>query len=67
MLAEENPAAVVYSYTEGPRPVLLEFRDRDLLQFRDKVLAEGGPKGWCEFLETEIAKRKAERAKEGTP
>ena len=67
LLSEVNPTAVVYSYTEGPRPVLLEARDRDLLQFRDKILAEGGPKGWCEFLEKEIARRKAQRAKEGTP
>ena len=43
-------------------PILLEYRDRDLLQNRDKVLAEGGPKAWFEFLEKEIAKRKQQRA-----
>jgi len=64
MLAEVNPQAVVYSYTEGPRPVIVEARDRDLLEFRAKVLAESGPKGWCEFLEKEIALRKEKRAKE---
>ena len=62
LLSETNPGATFYSYTEGPRPVLLEARDRDLLQFRDKVLAEGGPKAWFEFLEKEIAKRKQQRA-----
>ena len=62
LLAEVNPGATFYSYTEGPRPVKLEFRDRDLLADRDRVLAEGGPKGWMEYLEKEIAKRKAQRA-----
>jgi len=62
LLGEVNPGATFYGYTEGPRPVKLEFRDRDLLANRDRVLAEGGPKGWTEFLEKEIAKRKAQRA-----
>ena len=62
LLGDVNPGAIFYSYTEGPRPVLLESRDRDLLENRDRVLAEGGPKGWMEFLEKEIAKRKAQRA-----
>lgn len=68
MLAEVKPDATFYSYTEGPRPVNLEARDRDLLANRDKILAQGGPKAWAEFLEKEIAKRKKERAsKEGGP
>jgi len=68
LLGEVNPGATFYSYTEGPRPVNLEYRDRDLLVNRDKILAEGGPKAWTEFLEKEIAKRKAQRAlKEGGP
>ena len=62
LLGEVNPGATFYSYTEGPRPVKLEFRDRDLLANRDKVLAEGGPKAWAEYLEKEIAKRKQQRA-----
>lgn len=66
LLGEVNPGATFYSYTEGPRPVKLEARDRDLLQHRDRVLAAGGPKGWVEFLETEIARRKQERAKAAT-
>jgi hypothetical protein len=65
LLGEVNPGATFYSYTEGPRPVKLEFRDRDLLVHRDKVLAEGGPKGWMEFLEKEITKRKQQRAAGG--
>ena len=62
LLGEVNPGATFYSYTEGPRPIKLEFRDRDLLQSRDKIMAAGGPKAWVEFLETEIAKRKQQRA-----
>lgn len=62
LLCEVDPGATFYSYTEGPRPVRVEFRDRDLLANRDEVLAAGGPKGWMEYLEKEIAKRKAQRA-----
>ena len=65
LLGEVNPGATFYSYTEGPRPIKLEFRDRDLLANRDKVLAEGGPKAWAEYLEKEIAKRKQQRAAGG--
>lgn len=66
LLGEVNPGATFYSYTEGPRPIHLEFRDRDLLARRDEILAAGGPKAWAEYLEKEIAKRKQERAaKEG--
>ena len=64
LLGDVSPGAIFYSYTEGPRPVLLQFRDRDLLAQRDRVLAEGGPKAWTEYLEKEIAKRKAQRATE---
>ena len=32
LLSEVNPGATFYSYTEGSRPILLEARDRDLLQ-----------------------------------
>jgi hypothetical protein len=62
LLSEVNPGATFYSYTEGPRPIKLEARDRDLLQHRDEIMAKGGSKAWFEFLETEIAKRKAARA-----
>jgi hypothetical protein len=62
LLSEVNPGATFYSYTEGPRPVKVEARDRDLLQHRDRILGAGGPKAWTEFLETEIAKRKQQRA-----
>jgi hypothetical protein len=72
LLGEVKPDATFYSYTEGPRPIKLEYRDRDLLANRDKIMAEGGPKAWAEYLEKEIAKRKQERAaaagvKEGGP
>ena len=62
LLSEVNPGATFYSYTEGPRPIKLEARDRDLLQHRDRVMAAGGSKAWVEFLETEISKRKQQRA-----
>ena len=62
LLSEVDPGATFYSYTEGPRPVNLEARDRDLLQHRDRILGAAGPKGWTEFLEAEIAKRKQQRA-----
>jgi hypothetical protein len=62
LLSEVDPGATFYSYTEGPRPVNLEARDRDLLQHRDRILGTAGPKGWVEFLEAEIAKRKQQRA-----
>jgi hypothetical protein len=67
LLSETNPAATIYSYTEGPRPINVEARDKDLLESRDRILSEGGPMAWFEFLETEIAKRKRERAAKAAP
>jgi len=67
LLAEVSPTAVVYSYTEGPRPLQVEARDRDLLQRKDEIMANGGGKAWFEFLEAELAKRAAARAKGGQP
>lgn len=64
LLSAVDPTALVYSYTEGPRPIMLQAQDKDLLESRDKILEQGGPKAWFEFLETEIAKRKAQRALE---
>ena len=61
LLGDVHPGATFYSYTEGPRPIKVEARDRDLLQHRDRILSAGGPKAWTEFLETEIAKRKQPR------
>jgi hypothetical protein len=62
LLGEVNPGATFYSYTEGPRPIHLEFRDRDLLARRDEIMASGGPKAWFDYLEKETTKRKQERA-----
>ena len=62
LLGEVNPGATFYSYTEGPRPINLEYRDRDLLVNRDRIIKAGGPKAWAAFLEEAIAKRKLERA-----
>ena len=62
LLGEVDPSAVFYSYTAGPRPVNLSYRNRDLLQHKTRILSEKGPTGWVEFLEGEVAKRKKERA-----
>lgn len=61
LLGEVDPGAVFYSFTRGPRPVQLTFRDRDLLQHRDRVLEEQGEQGWAAFLERELARRERER------
>ncbi len=63
---ETNPDGKFYSFTDGPRPINLSYRDRDLLQHRDAILDGQGPKAWCEFLERELKRRKEERAKTGT-
>jgi hypothetical protein len=62
LLCEVDPSATFYSYTGGKRPVSLTYKDRDLLQYRDRVLAEHGKQGWTEFLERELAKREKARA-----
>jgi hypothetical protein len=62
LLSEVNPGATFYSYTEGPRPLKLEARDRDLLQNRDRIIATGGSKAWFDFLDSEITKRKQQRS-----
>ena len=63
LLGEVDPSAVFYSYTAGPRPVNLSYRDRDLLQHKERILAEKGPAGWVEFLEQEVAKRRSPQPK----
>ena len=62
MLYEVDPGATFYSYTGGKRAVSLTYKDRDLLQHRDKILAGQGKQGWTEFLERELAKREKARA-----
>lgn len=59
LLAEVSPDAVVYSFTEGPRPISVKARDRDLLERRDEIMAQGGGEAWFKFLEEELAKRAA--------
>ncbi len=63
---ETNPDGKFYSFTDGPRPINLSYRDRDLLQHRAAILEGQGPLAWCEFLERELKRRKEERAKTGT-
>jgi hypothetical protein len=62
MLYEIDGAATFYSFTGGKRPVSLTYKDRDLLQHKSRVMAQGGKQGWCEFLERELAKRQKARA-----
>lgn len=64
LLCEVDPTATFYSYTGGKRAVSLTYKDRDLLQHKDRVLGQKGNVGWQEFLEQELAKRKKARAAE---
>jgi hypothetical protein len=64
LLCEVDPGATFYSYTGGKRAVSLTYKDRDLLQHKDRVLSAKGNVGWQEFLEQELAKRKKSRAAE---
>ena len=64
MLFEVDPGATFYSYTGGKKAVSLTYKDRDLLQYRDGVLAKGGKQAWADFLADELAKRQKVRAAE---
>jgi hypothetical protein len=57
MLCEVQPGGTFYSFTEGPRPINLSCRDRDLLRHRGRILKEQGAQAWFEFLERELAAR----------
>ena len=57
LLCEVHPGAAFYSYTAGSRPVSLSYRDRDLIRFKEQIVAANGPDGWVEFLEMELARR----------
>lgn len=61
-LYEVDPSAHFYSYTGGKRAVNLTYKDRDLLQYKGQIMAQGGKNGWTEFLEKELAKREKDRA-----
>ena len=63
MFYEIDASGTFYSYTGGKRPVSLTFQDRDLLDRRGEIMGKYGKEGWAEFLEKEVAKRKAEREK----
>ena len=61
-LYEVDPSAHFYSFTGGKRAVNLTYKDRDLLQYKGQIMAQGGKNAWAEFLEREVAKRDKERA-----
>ena len=67
LLCEVDPRATFYSYTGGDRVVNLTYKDRDLLQHKEKIMAQRGKQGWTDFLVAEIAKRRAARRAGGTP
>ena len=62
LLCEVSPTATFYSFTGGDHEVNVTYKDRDLLQHRDKVMSQGGKQGWCDFLTAELAKRNKARA-----
>ena len=62
MFYEIDDSGTFYSYTGGKRAVSLTFQDRDLLERRNEIMDQYGKNGWAEFLEKEVAKRKAARA-----
>ena len=62
MLCEVDPTATFYSYTGGKKAISLTYKDRDLLQHRDRIMAQGGNQGWADFLAKEVATRNAARA-----
>jgi hypothetical protein len=62
LLCEVDPGATFYSYTGGNKAVSLTYKDRDLLQHRDQIIAKEGKQGWTDFLTRELAKRDKVRA-----
>jgi hypothetical protein len=61
MLYELDERGTFYSFNGGREAVALSFRDRDLLQHRDRIMAAGGDQAWADFLQREIRRREAER------
>jgi hypothetical protein len=62
LLCEVSPTATFYSYTGGDHEVNVTYKDRDLLQHKNAVIAKSGKQGWCDFLTAEVAKRNKARA-----
>ena len=67
LLCEVHPGTAFYSYTAGNRPVSLSYRDRDLIRFKEQIVAAKGPDGWVEFLEAELARRAKDRRAAALP
>jgi len=65
LICEVDPRATFYSYTGGNKEVNITYKDRDLLQHKERILEQSGKQGWADFLSTEVAKRNAARAKKG--
>ena len=61
MLYEIDEGGVFYSFTGGREPVKLSFRDRDLLQHRNRIMSAGGDQAWADFLTQQIKQRAAAR------
>ena len=67
MLYEQNDELIFYSFSGGRELVQLQYRDRDLLRHRGRILDVQGEQAWADFLQQELAKRKQQRAHEATP
>lgn len=61
MLYELKPDSTCYSFTDGPRPINVSYRDRDLLRRRKEILSGQGKQAWFDFLEAELKARKEAR------
>lgn len=61
MLHDLDDRARFYSFTGSGEPVSLSYRDRDLLQHRDRIMQEGGDDAWAEFLRRQIRRREEAR------
>ena len=64
MFYEIDASGRFYSFTGGKQEVVLTYQDRDLLQYKDEIMAKNGENwkdAWTEFLQKEVAKRDKER------
>ena len=61
MLYAIDDRNIFYSFSGGREKVQLQYRDRDLLRHRGRILTEGGDQAWADFLLQEIAKREEQR------
>ncbi len=61
LYVELDDSGIFYTIMGDTESVSLRFRDRDLLRHRARLMAQGGEKGWIEFLLRETRLREAAR------